>query len=398
MAACGGGGAPAWSDVGEVTYGSCAARGGGSTVADSRLPGRGGNAVRPSATRARVARPARRTPGTGSRRHLRWRPTQPDSLLPGRNNWPGAECAAAVRGGLPIPGRWTGVHPVARRPLLVMLPPLVTLALVFWHGALFLRRSVATADPALQATLQAFRPTSCRRWRTPLTGKKDAADRRVAEELAQKCRRAAAPRPPWPPDANPTPTPEAARREALRELSDLQNRLKRLAADAGPSPQRSWPPWPPRSSEKAPKRPARPPRRCGNGVMAARRRGGWRSFWRRSRKSADPAAALDRLARAMQEQAGKLSEAGARRTRPGRWRQARAEAEAKGRFAERRSPTSCAKAGRERRQPDRPRPTRAAAGRGKSGGATGRRAADPVPAPAGCPTNSFNPCSTRWKT
>lgn len=205
-----------------------------------------------------------------------------------------AECARFAGSFDPRP--WLAFAP-SRSWLLVMVPPLA-LALLL-AGALFRQRSVAPVDPAIQATLHA-QADELQKAADTVAGRKEDADRRLAEELAraaERLRQAAALR---------TPDPEAARRDALRALSDLQNRLKRLAADAGPSPaelaalaaalQRE-------GSEAA--RAAAEALKQGDGGEASRQ---LEKLLEEMKKNADPAAAMDRLARAMQEQAGKLSE------------------------------------------------------------------------------------------
>ena len=206
-----------------------------------------------------------------------------------------ADCAAAVRA-LPV-RRWTPLTlPRAARWLPV---PLITVGLLHWHDTL--GRASAPTDPALQTTLRA-QADELQKAADTAAGKKDDADRRLAEELqkaAERLRQAAA-------VATRNPDPEAARRDALRELSDLQNRLRRLAGNAGPSPaelaalatalQRE-------GSEAA--RAAAEALRKTDGGEAARQ---LEKLLEELKKSADPAAALDQLARAMRDQAGKLSE------------------------------------------------------------------------------------------
>lgn len=206
-----------------------------------------------------------------------------------------AECARFA-GSFPV-RRWTPLTiPRAARWLPV---PLVTLSLLL--GRASLPGGAGGTDPALQAVLRA-QADELQRAADTVADRKDDADRRLAEELAraaERLRQAATAR-------NPD-DPEAARRDALRELSDLQDRLRRLAAGSGPSPaelaalaaalQRD-------GSEAA--RAAAEALRRGDHGEAARQ---LEKLLAELKQNADPAGALERLARAMQDQAGRLSEA-----------------------------------------------------------------------------------------
>lgn len=199
------------------------------------------------------------------------------------------------------PRPWMGLAP-KRWWMLVMLPPLA-LALLF-AAALFLRHGYSPgADPALQAALRA-QADELQRAADTVAGKKDAeSDRRLAEELARAAERlrqvaAASSR-------NPT-DPEAARREALRELSNLQDRLRRLAAESGPSPAElaALAAALQRDGAEAAKAAADALAKGDTGEAARQ----LEKLLEELKKQADPAAALDRLAGAMRDQAGKLSE------------------------------------------------------------------------------------------
>ena len=204
-----------------------------------------------------------------------------------------AECARFA-GNFPL-RRWTPCRfPLAARWLPV---PCITLTMLLWRGSL--PDGSGNADPALQTVLHA-QADELQRAADTVAGKKDDADRRLAEELAraaERLRQAANAR---------NPDPEATRRDALRELSDLQNRLRQLAAANAPSPAElaALAAALQRDGSEAARAAAEALRRGDNGEAARQ----LEKLLAELKKNADAAGALERLARAMQDQAGRLSE------------------------------------------------------------------------------------------
>ncbi len=196
---------------------------------------------------------------------------------------------------------WTPVR-LPRARLLALLAPLVSLGLLAWHHAAIQRDRAAAQDPALVQTVSS-QAEELQKLADALRQQNAAPPPDLAklaaelEAAVQRLREAAA----------PGQDSEAGRKAALRELSALQEKLAQMKEAArGQRPSSAEVAALAAALERAAAtQPAAEALRAGDLASAAEQ---LEKLLQQLKENGDPTKALEQLARAMQENAARLSE------------------------------------------------------------------------------------------